>query len=64
MNAIPLSPVPQRKIVQLATIPDGPDNHAALYALCDDGTAWVWQHTRHNNGWEQMTPIPQPGDTP
>ena len=46
-----------RKVVQITT--DGWD--ATLYALCNDGTIWVY-----GNGiadWEQVKSIPQEHDT-
>lgn len=51
MPPIPPQPKP-RKIIQIAPV------HAnVVFALCDDGTAWVLA-----GGWKQLPDIPQEGD--
>lgn len=51
-----------RKIVQIATRAgfENPDCSypPALYAVCDDGSAWVMGES----GWKKLQKIPQPGD--
>lgn len=45
-----------RKIVQLATM----DNREEIYALCDDGTTWVWNHNGEWRAWPPPIPQPEP----
>lgn len=52
----------KRKIIQVATTPDTVDFHAALYALCDDGTLWTMSLSGESNEtekWEKIKDIPQ-----
>ena len=42
---------PDRKVVQITSC------NLALYALCDDGTVWVYGG---REGWSQLQEIPQP----
>jgi hypothetical protein len=59
-----------RKIVQIAAAQCW-DNHVedldlSLYALCDDGSLWVYLWARdpedHPDRWRQLNEIPQVGD--
>lgn len=55
---------PQRKIVQIQTIP--PDEIAtcsSLVALADDGTIWV-REMQEKREWEKFPNIPQPENEP
>jgi len=45
-----------RKIIQIALTSD--TCYVQPYALCDDGTVWVFQHPE-NEGWQKLPPIPQ-----
>lgn len=45
-----------RKVIQIA--PASSDEYGAdFYALCDDGSIWVWNFT--NNVWSRWKNIPQ-----
>ena len=59
-KASPLSdapaPAPKRRVVQI--IPQ--TQYALMMAFCDDDTLLVYT----TDGWKQLPPIPQPGDTP
>ena len=46
----------ERKIVQIAPLAD--KEQAVVFALCDDGSAWVL-HGTVNPIWAQLPPIPQ-----
>ena len=43
-------------VAQIATVPDGPDNDATLFALCTDGTIW----RRYAFGVSEWSEIPLP----
>jgi hypothetical protein len=63
MTTIP--PIPGRRVIQIAAIPES-DNHSyGVFALCDDGTIWevffVFAATPtppHWEAWAQIPPLP------
>ena len=59
-KASPLSdapaPAPKRRVVQI--IPQ--TQYTVMMAFCDDDTLFTYT----TDGWKQLPPIPQPGDTP
>jgi len=48
--------MPERKIVQITSGGD-----TGFYALCDDGTVWMWEWATLDSeaGWQMIDPIPQ-----
>jgi len=58
----PPAPAPTRKVVQIAIeSPPTEDNHSYIYALCNDST--IHFHAPGTDApWQQLLPIPQPGD--
>ena len=57
----PTAFVPARRFVQLAAVPAGPSNPERVYALCNDGTAWVLMRRTDGNAWKRLPPVP-PGN--
>jgi len=51
-----------RYIIQIAATRDGRTNYETLYALANDGTAWVVQMApgHYFDGWELVPTLPQP----
>lgn len=46
-----------RKIINIAAIPETPDNYGQLYALCNDGSVWAQQIG--TDEWVLISDIPQ-----
>ena len=60
-SVVPSKPItPKRKIEQIcvAGAKNTPDS---LYALCSDGTVWMYFPRVGENPWAEIKPIPQPG---
>lgn len=57
-----------RKIVQIAAIPEAPnDVGECLYAVCDDGTVWAFRsqlasEIRYEKKWRRLPDVPQGDD--
>jgi hypothetical protein len=49
-----------RKVVQIAVCNATGKTSLSLYAVCNDGTAWVHFPALDGTPWHQLPPIPQP----
>lgn len=44
-----------RKIIQISATPETENDYAAMFALCTDGSAWIWA----KGTWTRIDDIPQ-----
>lgn len=44
-----------RKIIQIVAIPETEHDYVAMFALCDDGSCWIWAECT----WTRIKDIPQ-----
>jgi hypothetical protein len=49
-----------RKVIQIATMPEGETAYPALLALCSDGALFLRVFENGNEAWEELPPVPQP----
>jgi hypothetical protein len=50
----------RRKIIQIEASHTKDDKNGRLYALCDDGTVWLYMWDDGPEEWCRLAPIPQP----
>lgn len=46
-----------RKIIQICSLPSHPTLNNSVFAVCDDGTFWIFDV--FNNCWDRLPDIPQ-----